>query len=148
MKAEKNTFEDMTVGKKASFSRTVTAGMMDAFAAISGDENPLHTDETYAREQGQPGRVVYGMLTASLYSTLCGMFLPGERSLLQSVEAKFHKPVFIGDELTVEGEVVERHAELRVVRVRAVIRNQSGRRVSSAMLQVGVRPLFAEEKRT
>ena len=146
MKAEKNTFEDMTVGKKASFSRTVTAGMMDAFAAISGDENPLHTDETYAREQGQPGRVVYGMLTASLYSALCGMYLPGERSLLQGAEVKFHKPVFIGDELTVEGTIAERHEELRVIRVRAVIRNQRGKRVSSAVLQVGVRSLALDEK--
>lgn len=139
MKAEQNTFEDMTVGRTVTFSRTVTAEMMDAFAATSGDENPLHTDETYAKSQGQPGRVVYGMLTASLYSTLCGMYLPGERSLLQSIEAKFHKPVFIGDELTVTGEIVERHEALRVIRVRAVIRNRQGKRVSSAVLQVGVR---------
>lgn len=139
MKAEQNTFDDMTIGKTASFSRKVTAEMMDAFTMISGDENPLHTDEIYAKAQGQPSRVVYGMLTASLYSTLCGMFLPGERSLLQSVDAKFHKPVFIGDVLTVSGEVVERHEALNVIRVRAVIRNQHGKRVSSASLQVGVR---------
>lgn len=145
MKAEQNTFEDMTVGRTASFSRTVSAQAMDAFAAISGDENPLHTNETYAKAQGQPGRVVYGMLTASLYSTLCGMFLPGERSLLQSVEAKFHKPVFIGDTLTVSGEVVERHETLGVIRLRAVIRNQHGKRVSSASLQVGVRSLTPEQ---
>ncbi len=139
MKAEQNTFDDMSIGKTASFSRTVTVEMIDAFAVISGDENPLHTNENYAKAQGQPGRVVYGMLTASLYSTLCGMFLPGERSLLQSVDTKFHKPVFIGDELTVTGEVIERHEMLNVIRVRAVIRNQHGKRVSSANLQVGVR---------
>jgi len=139
MMAEQNTFEEMTIGKTVSFSRTVSAEMMDAFAAISGDENPLHVDEAYAKAQGQPGRVVYGMLTASLYSTLCGMYLPGERSLLQSVDVKFHKPVFIGDVLTVTGEVVERHEGLNVIRIRAVIRNQHGKRVSSANLQVGVR---------
>lgn len=63
---------DIFIGMKESFSRVVTAEMMDQFLEISGDENPLHNDETYAREKGFPGRVVYGMLTASLISTLGG----------------------------------------------------------------------------
>ena len=65
-------YDDITVGQTAEFSREITAEMMERFRELSGDENPLHKDEAYAKEKGFPGRVVYGMLTSSLYSCLGG----------------------------------------------------------------------------
>ena len=75
--------------------------MLEKFRDITSDVNPLHNDEAYAKERGYGGRVVFGMLCAGFYSTLAGVYLPGEHCLLHEVETKFKKPVFIGDTLTV-----------------------------------------------
>lgn len=133
------TFEDLEVGMKESFTVTVTAEMMEAFRNLSGDVNPLHCDESYAVSAGFPGRVVYGMLTASFYSTMAGVYLPGESAILQGVDSKFRSPVYIGDTLTVTGKVAEKNDTFRMITVKAEITNQDGKKVSKATIQVGVR---------
>ncbi len=132
-------FEELKVGVSESFKVTVTEEMIDAFRKMSGDENPLHCDEEYAEKCGFAGRVVYGMLTASFFSTLAGVYLPGERCLLQEVNSRFRAPVYAGDELTVEGSVKERHEGFKRIRILATIRNQDGKKVSSAEIWAGVR---------
>lgn len=129
---------DLEVGTEESFVRKITPDMQEMFMQISGDENPLHTDEEYAKSKGYKETVVYGMLTASLYSTLAGMYLPGEKSLLQSVESKFVKPVYVGDILTVTGKIVEKSETYELIRVKAEIRNQDGEKVSKGLLQIGL----------
>ena len=131
-------YEEIEVGHKESFSVTVTEEMMDKFLAITGDVNPLHNDEDYARSAGHPGRVVYGMLSASLLSTLAGVYLPGKRSLIHEVKIKFAKPVYIGDRLTVEGTVEEKHDVYSLLVLKVTVRNQSGDKVCRAKMQVGV----------
>ena len=131
-------YDDITVGQTAEFSREITAEMMESFRQISGDENPLHKDEDYAKEKGFSGRVVYGMLTSSLYSCLGGAYIPGEHYLLQSVHADFLSPVFIGDKLTVTGKVAEKNDSVRQIVIKAVIRNQDGKKVSRAKIEAGV----------
>ena len=88
------TLAEMTPGLTEEFTVTVTPEMMDAFRAITGDVSPIHIDADYARGRGFPGRVVYGMLGASFFSTLAGVYLPGEHCLLHGVECKFAKPIF------------------------------------------------------
>lgn len=131
-------YEEIKVGHKESFSVTVTEEMMDKFLAITGDVNPLHNDEDYAKSAGHPGRVVYGMLSASLLSTLAGVYLPGKRSLIHEVKIKFAKPVYIGDTLTVEGTVEEKHDVYSLLMLKVTVRNQSGDKVCRAKMQVGV----------
>ncbi|MBQ6128385.1 MAG: MaoC family dehydratase [Lachnospiraceae bacterium] len=131
-------YEEIEVGHKESFSVTVTEEMMDKFLAITGDVNPLHNDEDYARSAGHPGRVVYGMLSASLLSTLAGVYLPGKRSLIHEVKIKFAKPVYIGDTLTVEGTVEEKHDVYSLLVLKVTVRNQSGDKVCRAKMQVAV----------
>lgn len=131
-------WEDLAVGQTAEFSWTVTEDMMKAFRALSGDANPLHVDAAYAKAQGYPGPVVYGMCTASLYSQLAGMYLPGKRCLLQSVHADFLRPVFVGDVLRVSGEIIEKNDSVRQIVVRAAIRNQDGKKVSRVKMEAGV----------
>lgn len=133
------TFEELEVGMKACFTVTVTEEMMKSFRRLSGDGNPLHCDEDYAIASGFPGRVVYGMLTASFYSTMAGVYLPGQRAILQGVDSKFRSPVYIGDTLTVTGKIAEKNDTFRLITVKAEITNQSGQKVSKATLQVGVR---------
>lgn len=132
------TIADMRVGMTAEFTATVTEEKMALFHALTGDCNPLHMDEAYAKAKGYPGRVVYGGLCASLYSTLAGVYLPGEHCLLHGIDSKYRKPVFIGDTLTVRGEVTEVSEGLRRILVKATIRNQHGVLVGSATLYAGL----------
>lgn len=132
------TFDEMTEGLTAQFTVTVTEEMMAQFYAITGDRSPIHMDADYAAGRGFPGRVVYGMLGASMVSTLAGVYLPGEHCLLHEVDSKFAKPVFIGDVLTVSGKVTERNETFREVTVKYNITNQDGKKVTRGLYKAGL----------
>ena len=134
------TLAEIEVGMKAVFHKTITKEMEDAFRVISGDENPLHKDDTFALEISNgkfPGHAAFGMLTASLYSTVAGMYLPGKYSLIHSFEElSFTKPVFVGDDLTVEAEVTDKEIALKLIRLKVTIKNQDNKPVSKAKMKV------------
>lgn len=94
--------------------------------------------EEYAAGRGFPGRVVYGMLGASFFSTLAGVYLPGEHCLLHSVESKFAKPIFIGDTLTITGKVDEVNDVFGEITIKATITNQDGKKVTRGVIKAGV----------
>ena len=126
------------IGLKQQFVADITQEKLNAFTFLSGDINPLHTNEEHAKKCVHPGVVVYGMMTASLYSTLVGVYLPGKNALLQDIETRFSRPVFIGDILSIEGEVVEVHKTLKRIEIKATIRNQHGKIVSRARIHSGI----------
>lgn len=130
--------EDLSVGMKEKFSAVITGEMMRKFLEISGDQNPLHNDPVFAQAMGFPNTVVFGMLTASLISTLGGCYLPGKYCLIQGVEIRFVKPVMVGDTLTVMGEVVEVEKELNHAVIKVTIRKEAGEQVLRGKLKVGV----------
>lgn len=132
------TLADLAVGTTESFTVTVTAEMMNAFYAITGDNSPIHMDADYAAGRGYPGRVVYGMLGASMVSTLAGVYLPGEHCLLHQVDSKFVKPVFIGDTLTVTGKVAEVNDTFSQITVKFAITNQDGKKVTRGQYVAGL----------
>ena len=132
------TLADLAVGTTESFTVTVTADMMDKFYAITGDNSPIHMDADYAAGRGYPGRVVYGMLGASMVSTLAGVYLPGEHCLLHQVDSKFAKPVFIGDTLTVSGKVAEVNDTFQQIVVKFTITNQDGKKVTRGQYIAGL----------
>lgn len=132
------TLAGLAPGLTESFTVTVTEEMMRQFFAITGDCSPIHMDAEYAAGRGYAGRVVYGMLGASFFSTLAGVYLPGEHCLLHSVEAKFAKPVMIGDTLTVSGKVAEVNETFGEVTIKAVITNQNGQKVTRGLIKAGV----------
>lgn len=131
-------YEEIPVGHQESFTVTVTEEDQNRFREITGDVNPLHGDSAYAKAQGHEKCVVFGMLTASYLSTLAGVYLPGERSLIHSVKTKFAKPVYIGDTLIIEGTVSEKNDTFQLLIIKAVIKNQEGVKVCKAEMQVGV----------
>jgi len=133
------TYDEISIGDEESFTVTITDAMMKSFLEITGDVNPLHNDEDYAGKSGYPGRVVYGMLTASFLSTLAGVYLPGERSLIQTVETKMAKPVYIGDTLTISGKVTEKHDSFSLIILKVTIKNQNGDSVLRGKMQIGVK---------
>ena len=125
-------------GDKEGLFRAIAEPVVDQFKAITGDVSPIHIDADYAKDRGFPGRVVYGMLGASFFSTLAGVYLPGEHCLLHGVECKFAKPIFIGDTLTVKG-TVERVSEIgSEAEIKAVITNQDGKRVTRGIIKAGL----------
>lgn len=131
-------FGDLWIGQEEKFQREITSDMLDAFQRLSGDINPLHSDASYAKERGYKDRVVYGMLTASLISTLGGVYLPGKFCLIQSVEVKFAKPVFAGDVLTVKGTITELHENVNQLVLKVTITNQVQIKVCRGTLKAGV----------
>lgn len=130
-------FDDLTIGLTEQFTHTVTEAEMDAFRNITGDVNPFHADDEFAKEHGFAEKVVFGMLTASLISTLGGVYLPGKYCLIQQTEIKFVSPVFVGDELTVVGKVDELNETVKRAGIKIEIRNSAGKKVVKAKLYVG-----------
>lgn len=118
----------------------VTERMQNLFTEMSEDVNPLHLDRDFAYG-GYKDRLVYGMCTASLYSTLVGVYLPGERCLFHECDVHFCAPAYIGDVLTVRGSVKEIDPQFSRVVLKAELRNQDGVKVSRARLAVGVRDI-------
>lgn len=132
------TWEQLEVGLTESFVVSVDEQKMKSFCDITGDVNPLHNDEEFARENGYPARVCFGMLTAAFLSTLAGVYLPGVRSLIQEVDVKFVRPVFLGDCLTITGTVKElNHTVLQMV-LNVVVVNQKGEKVLRGKMKVGL----------
>lgn len=134
------TFEEIEIGKSEVFEVQITEEMHNSFTRITGDINPMHVDEDYADSHGfGGGRLVYGMLTASFYSTLVGVYLPGKHSLFYECDTMFNKPVHIGDILQVMGTVIQKdEVPNNRVMIKGIIKNQQGEIVSRAKLIVGV----------
>jgi acyl dehydratase len=129
---------ELTVGLGHNFNVIVTDIMMVKFLEISSDTNPLHTNSEYALSKGFETPVVYGMLTASFYSTLVGVYLPGKYCILQSIDMQFTKPVFVGDELTISGKIKSIHENFKQIEIKADIINQDGQKISRATIKTGV----------
>jgi 3-hydroxybutyryl-CoA dehydratase len=93
-------FEDLSVGLSAEVTRTVEAPDIEAFAAVSGDTNPVHLDEAYAQSTPFKGRIAHGMLSAAYISAVLGVRLPGPGAIYLSQSLRFRRPVKIGDTVT------------------------------------------------
>ena len=97
-------YDDMKVGDKATLSKTITDADVMLFAGLSGDFNPVHVDEEFAKESLFERRIAHGILGAGLISAVIGTDLPGVNSIYLGQELKFTAPVFIGDTITASGE--------------------------------------------
>ena len=93
-------FEDLRLGLSAEITRVVEADDLTAFAAVSGDTNPVHLNEEFAGGTLFKGRIAHGMLTASLISTVIGTKLPGSGCIYVSQSLRFLQPVRSGDTVT------------------------------------------------
>ena len=132
------TFEEIEVGRKARLEVRLTPEIIDAFARLTGDLNPLHVSDDFARSRGFPDRLAHGLLSAAFFSTICGMLLPGRDCLLQSVKFDFRKPVPAGTALTLEAVVVQKIDAVRAIVLEISGRNAAGETVISGKIQAGV----------
>jgi 3-hydroxybutyryl-CoA dehydratase len=109
-------FEDLKLGMKATISRTITETDLRNFSGVSGDTNPMHLNEEYAKKTIFKGTIVHGILTASLISAVVGTKLPGPGCIYMSQTLKFLAPVRVGDTVyataTVKDLIPEKHRVL------------------------------------
>lgn len=132
-------FSQLKVGIKHSFEAEVDEVKMQKFLEISDDNNPMHIDHIFAKSNGMKDRIVYGLLTSSFYSTLVGVHLPGKFALLHSIDIQFSKPVFIGDKLTITGEIFKINKMFRQIELKAYILNQKNEKISRAKIKIGLK---------
>ncbi|TFG68935.1 MAG: MaoC family dehydratase [Thermomicrobiales bacterium] len=117
------------VGATATWTRTFTATDVEAFAELSGDRNPLHFDEAFASSTRVGRLVVQGGLTTGLFNALVAMRLPGPGSVFLHQEWDYPAPVFVGDTVTAEAEVLEARADKPITKLRCVARRADGTEV-------------------
>lgn len=120
------TFDDLAIGQKAFLKKTITEADLSHFIAITGDINPLHVDKIFAEKTFFGQRIAHGMLSASLFSTMVGMHIPGLGAIYKSQTLDFLRPVFIGDTLCAWFEIVSIDAEAEEVVIKSWIENQTG----------------------
>lgn len=99
--------EDLEIGMTAKTVATITEEMINTFADITGDHNPIHVNEEAAIAAGFKGRIAHGALSASFISAVLGNDLPGPGAVFVELNLRFRKPAFIGDEITAVAEVLD-----------------------------------------
>jgi acyl dehydratase len=120
---------DLSVGQKASRSLTLTAEHVEKYAEMTGDYNPLHFDEAFAAGTKFDKLVVQGGLTTGILNALVAMDIPGPGTVFLNHGIKFLAPVFIGDTITGEAEVLSVHETKPLTRLKVAITRQTGERV-------------------
>lgn len=120
------TFDELKIGQKASLTKTITEKDLEHFIAITGDTNPLHVDESFAKKTFFGQRIAHGMLSASLFSTLVGLHIPGIGAIYKSQTLEFKLPVHIGDTLCAWFEIVSVSRQSEEVVIKSWIENQTG----------------------
>lgn len=117
---------ELEIGQKASFSKTITESDVYLFAGVTGDLNPAHLNEEYAKGTIFKGRIAHGMLAAGLVSAVLGMQLPGTGTIYMGQEMKFLAPVHLGDTITATVEIAELIPEKNRATLRTTCINQDG----------------------
>jgi acyl dehydratase len=122
-------FDDMTIGQTCSYEKTVSEEDVLMFARLSGDANPVHIDEDYAKTTQFGGRIAHGMYTAALISAAMALQIPGPGSVYLTQTLKFKAPVKIGDTLTVTIEIIGKREGRNFVTLSTIVCNQHGKKV-------------------
>jgi len=120
------TIDQLNPGDSAEFSKTISESDIYLYAGITGDLNPVHINESYARTTFVKTRICHGMLSAGLFSTVLGSILPGPGTIYLRQEVNFLAPVKIGDTLTALVEVIEKDENKNRVRMKTSCLNQNG----------------------
>lgn len=133
---ENRTFDDLRIGDSASLTRTLTHKDIELFAVMSGDVNPAHLDEEYAKSDMFHKVIAHGMWTGALISTVLGTQLPGPGTIYLGQSLRFLRPVGLGDLVTVKLTVTELHPENRHVTLDCLVTNQDGKPVVTGTAEI------------
>lgn len=119
-------FTDLAVGASASATNIVEASVVEDFARLTGDTNPIHLDESYAQDTRFGRRIAHGMLAGGYISAILGTTLPGPGSIYLSQTLSFHAPMFLGDVITTTVTIHHIREDKPVVTARTECVNQEG----------------------
>ena len=128
-------YDALEIGQKASISKTVEERDVQLFAAVSGDNNPVHLNATFAAETLFKERIAHGMFSGALISAAIACELPGPGTIYLGQQLRFTRPVKLGDTLTVELEVLEKLPKGRV-RLATRVFNQNAEQVVDGEAEV------------
>ena len=123
------TLRELKIGDKAEFAKTISEFDIYMFAGITGDFNPAHINEDYAKQTFFKTRIAHGILTAGFISTVIGTKLPGTGTVYVKQDFSFLAPVRIGDTITACVEVVEILDKKNRVRLKTTCFNQKNTQV-------------------
>lgn len=118
--------DKLQVGDAAEFAKTVSETDIYMYAGITGDFNPAHVNENYAKNTFFKTRIAHGMLTAGFISAIIANQLPGPGTIYLKQELSFLAPVYIGDTITARVEILELNTEKNRVRLKTTCSNQDG----------------------
>ena len=124
-------YDELEVGMSASFTKTISETDVYLFAGISGDFNPMHLNEEFAKLTPFGKRIAHGAVPQSLIAPVLGMKLPGLGTILLEVTTRFKAPTFFGDTITASAEVIEKLDGKRWVKMRLLWTNQRGETVAT-----------------
>lgn len=130
------TFEEITIGQTASYSKTIEEADIQLFAAVSGDVNPVHLDTEFAANTQFGERIAHGMLSGAVISAAIAMQLPGPGTIYLGQSLRFRLPVKLGDTITASLEVVEKEEKRRFVTLDCNVYNQNDKLVVSGTAEV------------
>jgi acyl dehydratase len=133
---ENRTFDEMSIGDAASLSRTLTWRDIELFAAMSGDVNPAHVDQEFAKSDMFHKIIAHGMWGGALISTVLGTELPGPGTIYVSQSLQFRRPIGLGDTVTVKVRVISKDDAKRRVTFDCTVTNQDNQTVISGTAQV------------
>lgn len=120
------TINELNLGDRAEFTKTVSESDVYLYAGVTGDFNPAHINEPYAEKTFFKTRIAHGMLPAGFISAILGTRLPGPGTVYMGQTLKFRAPVLIGDTITASAEVMEIIADKNRVRLKTTCQNQDG----------------------
>jgi len=118
------TINEIEIGEEASFTKTVSEADVYNYAGVTGDFNPAHINESFAKKSMFGGRIAHGMLSAGFISTVLGTKLPGPGCIYVSQELKFTAPVHFGDTITAKVKVINKNVEKNRVELETECINQ------------------------
>ncbi|MEW5945251.1 MAG: MaoC family dehydratase [bacterium] len=139
------TYEELSIGDRASAAKTISESDVYGFAGITGDFNPVHVNEEFARRTPFGTRIAHGGLSAGLAAPVLGMKLPGLGTVVTRMNVWFRAPVRFGDTITCAAEVVEKNDEKKRVKMKLTWTNQRGEEVMGG--EASVIPPTAEMKK-
>lgn len=141
-------YDQLEVGMKASFTKTITETDVYLFAGISGDFNPMHVNEEFAKQTPFGTRIAHGALPQSLIAPVLGTKLPGLGTIAVEITTRFKGPTYFGDTVTAFAEIVEKLEEKRRVRLNLLWTNQRGDTIGSGEAIVIPPPSMEEPAQT
>ena len=123
------TYDEISIGDSASFTKTMSETDIYLLAGITGDLNPAHVDAVSAADGMFKQRIAHGMLSGSFISTVLAMKLPGPGTIYLGQELSFRGPVFIGDTITARVECTEKLEQRKWLKFKTTVTNQDGKLV-------------------